>query len=131
MALGIAFFVITRRQVTPHGYIYDDRQQLVIDLSSVRKGGLRGMMSRGTISMADAPGLPLPGATLVFKRSGVELHYDNSTSLTMRVDGRPVARVVHLRDGSRIGFSGRLFEFTTSRRQAPRIVAASPEPAMG
>ena len=131
VALGIAFFVITRRHVTPHGYIYDDRQQLVIDLSSVRKGGLRGMMSRGTISMADAPGLPLPGATLVFKRSGVELHYDNSTSLTMRVDGRPAARVVHLRDGSRIGFSGRLFEFTTSRRRAPRVVAASPEPAMG
>ena len=131
VALGIAFFVITRRHVSPYGYIYDDRQQLIVDLSSIRKGGLKGMLSRGTISMTDAPDLPLPGARLVFKRSGVELHYDNSASLTMRVDGSPVARIVHLRDGSRIGFSGRLFEFTTARHRTQPAARVTPEPAVG
>ena len=131
VALGISFFVFTRRQVMPYGYIYDDRQQLVLDLSSVRRSGLKGMLSRGIVSMADAPNLPVPGATLVFKRSGAELHYDSSGSVTMRVDGRPAPRVVHLRDGSRIGYSGRLFEFTTSRRKAQPIAPTAPEPATG
>jgi hypothetical protein len=132
---GIALFVIARRQVVPHGYIYDDREQLLLDLSSVRKGGLKGLLSKGAISVADAPELPVPDAKLVFKRSGIELHYDNSGNGTMRVDGKPAARVVELRDGSRIGFAGRLFEYTSSRRSArptftPSMEAA-PEPAAG
>ncbi len=128
---GITLFVIARRQVTPYGYIYDDRQQLVLDLSSARRGGLKGMMSRGVISDAEAPDLPVPGARIVFKRSGVELQYDNSGSATMRVDGKPAARIVALRDGSRIGFAGRLFEFSTSRRRSRPAVPTVPEPAAG
>ena len=114
---GVALFVISRRQAMPYGYIYDDRQELVLDLSVVRRGGIKGMMSKGVISMDDAPDLPVPGATLVFKKTGLELHYDNSDGATMRVDGRPAARIVELRDGSRIGYAGRLFEYTTTRTQ--------------
>jgi hypothetical protein len=90
--------------------------------------------------MADAPDLPVPGATLVFKKTGLELHYDNSGGATMRVDGIPAARVVELRDGTRIGYAGRLFEYTTTRRkprpvepveQAEPVEPANPEPAAG
>ena len=134
---GVALFMISRRQVMPFGYIYDDRQELILDLSSVRRGGLKGMMSKGVISTADAPDLPVPGATLVFKKSGLELHYDNSGGATMRVDGKPAASVVELRDGARIGYAGRLFEYTTTRRKPRPVVpvepveTASPEPAAG
>jgi hypothetical protein len=134
---GVALFVISRRQVEPYGYIYDDRQELILDLSSVRRGGIKGMVSRGVISTADAPELPVPGATLVFKKSGLELHYDNSGGATMRVDGKPAANVVELRDGARIGYAGRLFEYTTTRRKPRPVVPveplepASPEPAAG
>jgi hypothetical protein len=134
---GVALFVISRRQAMPYGYIYDDRQELVLDLSVVRRGGIKGMMSKGVISMDDAPDLPVPGATLVFKKTGLELHYDNSGGATMRVDGRPAARIVELRDGSRIGYAGRLFEYTTTRRKArpvepvEPVEPASPEPAAG
>jgi len=95
------------------------------------------MMSKGVISTADAPDLPVPGATLVFKKSGLELHYDNSGGATMRVDGKPAASVVELRDGARIGYAGRLFEYTTTRRKPRPVVpvepveTASPEPAAG
>ncbi|MBT4515553.1 MAG: hypothetical protein HOC77_10735 [Chloroflexi bacterium] len=129
--LGVALFVITRRQVIPFGYIYDDHQELVLDLSRVRRGGLRGLLAKGVVSIADAPELPVPGARLVFKPSGVELHYDNSGSATMRINGRPAARIVELRDGSRIGFSGRLFEYTTSKRRAMPVPPPAPEPAAG
>jgi hypothetical protein len=128
---GISLFVIARRQVTPYGYIYDDRQRIVLDLSAARRGGLKGLMSRGVISYAEAPDLPVPGARIVFKRSGVELRYDNSGNATMRIDGKPAARVVELRDGSRIGFAGRLFEFSASRRRSLPVVSATPEPAAG
>ncbi|MFP6569432.1 MAG: hypothetical protein VB815_02860 [Dehalococcoidia bacterium] len=131
---GVVLFVISRRQVMPYGYIYDDRQELVLDLSSVRRAGIKGMLFKGAISMEDAPDLPVPGAILIFKKTGLELHYDNSGGVTMRVDGRPAERIVELRDGSRIGYAGRLFEYTTSRRK-PRpvkpIETASPEPAAG
>ncbi|MDP6273910.1 MAG: hypothetical protein QGI84_07925 [Dehalococcoidia bacterium] len=132
--LGVVVFVINRRHVMPYGYIYDDRQQLILDLSMVRRDGLKGLTSRGVVSLADAPELPVPGATMVFKRSGVELRYENSGNFTMRVDGQPAPRVTELRDGSRIGYSGRLFEYTTTRRHARRIApvpTASPEPAAG
>ena len=131
---GVVLFVISRKQVMPYGYIYDDRHELVLDLSSVRRGGIKGMVSKGVISMVDAPDLPVPGATLVFKKTGVDLHYDNSGGATMRVDGRPAARIVELRDGSRIGYAGRLFEYTTTRRKArpvEPVEPASPEPAAG
>lgn len=129
--LGFALYTVTKRQVIPYGYIYDDRQELVLDLSRVRRGGLKGLLSKGVVSITDAPELPVPGARLVFKPSGAELHYDNTSSATMRIDGRPAAQVVELRDGSRIGFSGRLFEFTTSRRRAIPTPTPEPEPAAG
>ncbi|HIF12964.1 MAG TPA: hypothetical protein EYQ82_08175 [Dehalococcoidia bacterium] len=131
---GVVLFVISRKQVMPYGYIYDDRQTLVLDLSCVRRGGIKGMVSKGVISMADAPELPVPGAVLIFKKTGLELHYDNSDGVTMRVDGRPAERIVELRDGSRIGYAGRLFEYTTTRRKArpvKPVEPASPEPAAG
>ena len=123
---GVGLSVISRRQVEPYGYIYDDRQELILDLSSVRRGGLKGIMSKGAISTSDAPDLPVPGATLVFKKSGLTLHYDNSGGATMRVNGRPASRVVELRDGSRIGYAGRLFEYTTTRRKARPVEPVEP-----
>ena len=131
---GVVLFVISRKQVMPYGYIYDDRQELVLDLSSVRRGGIKGMVSKGVISMADAPDLPVPGAMLIFKKTGLELHYDNSDGVTMRLDGRPAERIVQLRDGSRIGYAGRLFEYTTTRRKARPVKPVeppSPEPSTG
>jgi len=131
---GVVLFVISRKQVMPYGYIYDDRQELVLDLSSVRRGGIKGMVSKGVISMTDAPDLPVPGAMLIFKKTGLELHYDNSDGVTMRLDGRPAERIVQLRDGSRIGYSGRLFEYTTTRRKARPVKPVeppSPEPSTG
>ena len=131
---GVVLFVISRKQVMPYGYIYDDRQELVLDLSSVRRGGIKGMVSKGVISMADAPDLPVPGAMLIFKKTGLELHYDNSYGVTMRLDGRPAERIVQLLDGSRIGYAGRLFEYTTTRRKARPIKPVeptSPEPSAG
>ena len=131
---GVVLFVISRKQVMPYGYIYDDRQELVLDLSSVRRGGIKGMVSKGVISMADAPDLPVPGAMLIFKKTGLELHYDNSYGVTMRLDGRPAERIVQLRDGSRIGYAGRLFEYTTTRRKARPVKPVeppSPEPSTG
>ena len=131
---GVVLFVISRKQVMPYGYIYDDRQELVLDLSSVRRGGIKGMVSKGVISMTDAPDLPVPGAMLIFKKTGLELHYDNSDGVTMRLDGRPAERIVQLRDGSRIGYAGRLFEYTTTRRKARPVKPVeppSPEPSTG
>lgn len=131
---GVVLFVISRKQVMPYGYIYDDRQELVLDLSSVRRGGIKGMVSKGVISMTDAPDLPVPGAMLIFKKTGLELHYDNSYGVTMRLDGRPAERIVQLRDGSRIGYAGRLFEYTTTRRKArpvKPVEPTSPEPSAG
>jgi len=131
---GVVLFVISRKQVMPYGYIYDDRQELVLDLSSVRRGGIKGMVSKGVISMADAPDLPVPGAMLIFKKTGLELHYDNSYGVTMRLDGRPAERIVQLLDGSRIGYAGRLFEYTTTRRKArpvKPVEPTSPEPSAG
>ena len=131
---GVVLFVISRKQVMPYGYIYDDRQELVLDLSSVRRGGIKGMVSKGVISMADAPDLPVPGAMLIFKKTGLELHYDNSDGVTMRLDGRPAERIVQLLDGSRIGYAGRLFEYTTTRRKARPVKPVeppSPEPSAG
>ena len=131
---GVVLFVISRKQVMPYGYIYDDRQELVLDLSSVRRGGIKGMVSKGVISMADAPDLPVPGAMLIFKKTGLELHYDNSDGVTMRLDGRPAERIVQLLDGSRIGYAGRLFEYTTTRRKArpvKPVEPTSPEPSAG
>ena len=131
---GVVLFVISRKQVMPYGYIYDDRQELVLDLSSVRRGGIKGMVSKGVISMADAPDLPVPGAMLIFKKTGLELHYDNSYGVTMRLDGRPAERIVQLLDGSRIGYAGRLFEYTTTRRKARPVKPVeppSPEPSTG
>lgn len=124
--VGGVLFLIARRQVVPYGYIYNDRQELVLDLSSIGRSGLNRFLSKGVVSVSDAPEFPVPGGRLIFKRSGPEIHYDNTGNATMRIDGRPAARVVELRDGSRIGFSGRLFEFSTSRRRV--ISNPAPEP---
>lgn len=131
---GVVLFVISRKQVMPYGYIYDDRQELVLDLSSVRRGGIKGVVFKGVISITDAPDLPVPGAMLIFKKTGLELHYDNSDGVTMRVDGRPAERIVELSDGSRIGYAGRLFEYTTTRRKArpvKPVEPTNPEPDAG
>ncbi|MEE8362650.1 MAG: choice-of-anchor X domain-containing protein, partial [Dehalococcoidia bacterium] len=129
LALAVAAWRLWRK-VRPYGYFYDDNRRLVLDLSAVRKPGLRGLFSRDRVTGDDAPTLPVPASTLVFTHDGPELRYDNDANPTLRVDGRPARAVEKLRDGTIIGFAGRLFEFALSRRPAP-TPAPNPEPAAG
>ncbi|MFW6175086.1 MAG: hypothetical protein ACOC5K_04835, partial [Chloroflexota bacterium] len=105
-----------RNYVEPYGFLYDDYGTLVSDLSSVRKTGLSGWLSRGAVSAMDVRSFPVPGATFVFTKDGIELQYDNTRGRTLRVNGVPAGRSVSLTDGARIGFAGRLYVFSTSPR---------------
>lgn len=109
-ALGAAV-VIGRRRIEPYGYLYDDRDRLVIDFKNIRLASPRRFFGRDRIRADELPDLPIGDGEFVFKRDRVELRSRREEGPSIRVDGRPAGRMVTLTDGVRLGLAGRLLTF--------------------
>ena len=105
---SFAGFLWTRTR--PYGYIYNDRNQPVMDLATVKRHPVLGFLFRSTLRGTD---IKLPGLEgVVFRFSGKRVSLRSLRNRpTVRVNNQPVIGEASIEDKTWIGTHGKLYSF--------------------
>ena len=100
-------------RVRPYGYLYTDRDELLVDLSSVRRNPIMNLLFKSSVRGAEL-GIPgLEKISLEFSRRRVGLR-TRQVSPTVRVNNQPVVGRTLLQNRTWIGTHGKLYCFWLS-----------------
>ncbi len=110
-AVGAAVYLLTRTR--PYGYIYNDRDEPLVDFTQLRQHPVWGVVFRGLVRGSQ---LSLPGLEKVsfhFKGDLVRLR-SRGEHQTIRVNNQPLVGEATIHDRTWIGTSGKLYTFLLS-----------------
>ena len=110
LSLLIAIFFISKEK--PYGKLVDDRGNVLVDFSTMKRPFTKSIISSGVISANEIVTLPFSGGVFVFRRGRVLFeNKPNFGDPSIRVNGRPSPRIVYLGDDVTLGAAGRLMKF--------------------
>jgi hypothetical protein len=117
----IASYLLTRTK--PHGFIYSDSDEPLVDFAAVRRHPIVDLVRRSTISGKD---LDLPGLEgVVFRFAKGRIRLSNSGDQpTVRVNNQPLIGDAAIEDRTWIGTGGKLYTFLDSARALPEGAGA-------
>lgn len=97
----------------PHGYLYNDQGEIVVDFSALVRAPVLNLVSRNVVRGAEI-GIPgLEGVTFTFRGSDVFMSSVQVAPATVRVNNQPLIEERVIDDSTWIGTSGRLYNFST------------------
>jgi hypothetical protein len=110
-AAGAAVYLLTRTR--PYGYIYNDREEPLVDFTKLRQHPVLGLVFRGLVrgSQLSLPGLE--NVTFHFKGDRVRLR-SRGEHQTIRVNDQPLVGEATIDDRTWIGTGGKLYTFLLS-----------------
>ena len=117
-------YLLTRK--SPHGYLYNDRNEVLVDFSNLKRRPLMRLLFKNLVRGKE---LGVPGLEGVwFRFSHKRIGFGSSRATpSVRVNNQPVLGQTTIRDRTWIGTHGRLFSFLLS----PSVLAAQPEGGNG
>lgn len=100
-------------RVRPYGYLYTDRDELVVDFSRVRRNPIMNLLFKSSVRGAELGAPGLEKISLEFSRRRVGLRA-RQVSPTVRVNNQPVGGRTSIQDRTWIGTHGKLYCFWLS-----------------
>jgi hypothetical protein len=113
--VSVIGYLYTRSQ--PFGYLYNDRDEPLVDFSTVRRGTIARLFFRNSVRGMElsAPGLE----NIVFKFSGDKIKVENTHHKgTIRVNNQPLIGQTVIGDKTWIGTGGKLYTFLLAPQQS-------------
>jgi len=111
----ILLYLITR--TPPHGYIYNDRNEPLVDLSRVKRKPLLGILFRNTLGGKEV-GVPgLEGLAFHFAGEKIRVRTLKGQS-SIRVNNEPLIGQMQIGNKTWIGAHGRLYNFLIKKDSA-------------
>ena len=114
LALVLYRLVYWLTRTTPFGYLYNDRGQVVVDFSNLRRKSVDDLRSRDKVPGREL-GVPgLENVTFAFDGPDVYLsgNQESDASIrSVRVNNQPLIEDMQLHDNTWIGTAGRLYSF--------------------
>ena len=120
--IGWAIYWLTRRR--PHGFIYSDRGELIVDFANIRRSRVMKFFSKDSVWGKEISIPGLEGVSFNFAGRHVGLQNRERTH-NVRVDNQPLVGNLPIRDRTWIGTEGRLYNFQLSRLPPPRAQGAA------
>ena len=99
-----------RNQAYPRGYLYDDRNNLVVDFAGLRRRPIMKLLFKSSVWGKELGVQGLESVTFRFLRDSIGLRGRRSTP-TVRVNNHPLVRQTAIEDRAWIGARGRLYSF--------------------
>ena len=118
---AVVVYLLTRTR--PYGYIYNDRDEPLVDFSEVKRHPVWSLIFRGLVRGRE---LDLPGLESVvfhFKANRVRLRVRKQEQ-TIRVDNQPLIGEATIGDRTWIGTTGKLYTFLVSPSSSPEAAGA-------
>ena len=124
LATGIAAaagYLLTRPR--PYGYLYDDKDEPLVDFAKVKRHPVVEFLFRSSIrgNELNVPGLE--GLMFNFSRDRIRL-FSGKEHPTVRVNNQPLTSQATIRDRTWIGTGGRLYTFLTDASLSPESAGA-------
>jgi hypothetical protein len=114
LALVLYRLIYWVTRTTPFGYLYNDRGQVVVDFSSLRRKSVDDLRSRDKIRGHEL-GVPgLEHVTFAFDGTDVYLSGEQASDpavRSVRVNNQPLIEEMQIHDNTWIGTAGRLYSF--------------------
>ena len=116
-AAAVAAFLVTRAR--PHGYLYSDNDEPLVDFAKVSRNPILAFLLRGSVRGKELNVPGLEGVIFRFSRGRIWLK-SVLKEPTVRVNNQPLVGQATIQDRTWIGARGKLYTFVLS-----------PSPAMG
>ena len=110
LVAAVALFLLTRTR--PYGYIYDDRDEALVDFSKVERHPVLDFFFRSTVRGKDLGIQGLEGVVFHFSGKRVKLRSEQDTP-TVRVNNQPLVGQASIQHKAWIGSGGKLYSFLT------------------
>jgi hypothetical protein len=118
---SIALYLGTRTR--PYGYIYNDRNEPVVDFSNLKRNPVIGFLFRNSVGGKELGVSDLEGVSFDFSGERIGLRSRRGMQ-TVRVNNQPLIGRATIQDRAWIGTHGRLYSFIMS----PSGLRAEPSP---
>ena len=116
-AAALVAFLVTRAR--PHGYLYSDNDEPLVDFAKVSRNPILAFLLRGSVRGKELNVPGLEGVIFFFSRGRIKLK-SVLKEPTVRVNNQPLVGQATIEDRTWIGARGKLYTFVLS-----------PSPAMG
>ena len=112
-AVLVAGALYWRTRVRPYGYLYDDRDDLVVDFANLKRHPIMKLLLKNYVRGKELGIQGMEGVRFSFSRGRVGLS-SRSVAPTVRVNNQPVVGKATLRHRAWIGTHGKLYSFLLS-----------------
>ncbi len=106
--IGATVYWLTRR--SPHGYIFDDEGNMVVDFANLDREGRQKLFSKEMVGGREIPIRGLDGVAFTFTKHGVGLQ-NLEMARNVRVNNLPLVSQAAIKNETVIGTEGRLYSF--------------------
>ena len=112
IVLAIGAFLLTRQE--PYGYLYNDRDEPLVNFSKLPRNPLIAFLYRGSVRGKELGIQGLEGIVFHFSRDRVRVTKVNGDGPTVRMNNEPLIDETVVEDKSWIGSGGKLYSFIMS-----------------
>jgi hypothetical protein len=126
VAVLLIGFIYMMSKTRPYGYLYNDRGELLVDFSTLKRRAMAVLFSKNAVKGKELGLNELNGVSFNFAKGRVEVRSER-TEPTVRINNQPLVAgdQTTLYDHSWIGTQGKLFSFLLSRH------SIQPQPGVG
>ena len=97
-------------QARPKGFLFNDRNERVIDFANLKRGFFSKLLFKNTISGKELGMVGFESVTFKFTKGKICIE-SNKPSASVRVDNKPLSNKTELVDKTWIGVGGKLYSF--------------------
>tara|TARA_Y100000590_G_scaffold141597_1_gene162423 strand:- start:5800 stop:7857 length:2058 start_codon:yes stop_codon:yes gene_type:complete len=97
-------------QARPKGFLFNDRNERVIDFANLKRGFFSKLLFKNTISGKELGMVGFESVTFKFTKGKICIE-SNKPSVSVRVDNKPLSNKTELVDKTWIGVGGKLYSF--------------------
>jgi hypothetical protein len=112
IVLATGAFLLTRQE--PYGYLYNDRDEPLVNFSKLPRNPLIAFLYRGSVRGKELGIQGLEGIVFHFSRDRVRVTKVNGDGPTVRMNNEPLIDETVVEDKSWIGSGGKLYSFIMS-----------------
>jgi len=126
ITLSLLFLIYFKTKNKPFGYIYNDKNQLLIDFSKIERGKLLRFIYKNIIQGKELTITELENVKFKFNKSSIEIKKIKDTP-RIRINNQPLMDKTEIIERSWIGSSGRLFSIFLSEPDLKNFTITEPE----
>ena len=111
----VAVAIYWRRRTYPYGYLYDDKDEQVVDFANLKRRPIMSLLFKNSVFGRELAVPGLEGVTFSFFRDRIGLRNRRPTP-TVRVNNQPLTVETTIQHRTWLGTHGRLYSFLLSPR---------------